>query len=338
MTTQGIATHEFSARGIGYDAGVLYDGDFLSRPSWSAEETRRDLGTIRTQLGCNTVLVMATDVGRLLNTARIACEEGLHVWIQPRLFDASKQEITNHLREVAQGAEELRLEFGGVALNIGCELSLSAHGFTPGRTFSTRGALLPLFSMFLPIVNFRLRRYLKHITAVARAHFNGHLSYGAGSWERPDWRIFDVVGLDAYRESHNAWTFGLSIRHAVRKSHRMGKPLYVFEFGTCSYAGAAERAAQASDVLEDSDTGMRVSPKLVRDETVQATYLDEFFDVFADAGVDGTFVWGFSEPALTHSPVPGEDLDIASYGIVAPLSDGTWRPKSAFHTVAARYR
>lgn len=85
MATHGIATHEFSARGIGYDAGVLYDGDFLSRPDWSEEETKSDLGVIRTQLGCNTVLVMATDVGRLLNTARIACEEGLHVWIQPRV-------------------------------------------------------------------------------------------------------------------------------------------------------------------------------------------------------------------------------------------------------------
>src|SRR5699024_2216005 len=111
---------------------------------------RADMRVIRRRLGCDTVLVMATDIGRLMETSQIACEEGLAVWIQPRLFDATRSQIAQHLAVVADRAEVLRLEHGRVSLNVGCEPSLSARGFTPGRTFSSRGSLLPIFSMLLP--------------------------------------------------------------------------------------------------------------------------------------------------------------------------------------------
>ncbi|WP_127145244.1 hypothetical protein [Pelagibacterium montanilacus] len=333
-----MSDHTFAARGIGYDAGVIYDGDFDSRPVWDAGDVRADLRAIRHRLGCDTVLVMATDIDRLLDTARIAREEGLAVWIQPRLFDATRSQVSAHLAQLADRAEALRLLHGEVSLNLGCELSLSAEGFTPGRTFSSRGALLPIFSMFLPLVNLRLRAFLKELVGVARQRFAGPVSYGAGSWERPDWTIFDVVGLDAYRDAANASWFATSLRRTVERHHRAGRPVYVFEFGTCAYIGAAENASQASDVIEEADDGgMQVPTTLVRDEQVQADYLDELFDVFAKASVDGTFVWGFSEPRLTRSDEPGKDLDIASYGIVAPMPEGTWQPKRGFYTVARRH-
>jgi hypothetical protein len=327
----------FAVRGICYDAGVVYDGDFDSRPVWDADAVRGDLRTIRHRLGCDTVLVMATDVDRLLDTSRIARQEDLAVWVQPRLFDARRSQIAEHLTQVAERAETLRVEYGHVSLNVGCELSLSARGFTPGRTFSSRGALLPIFSMFLPLVNLRLRRFQRELVALARQRFSGPVSYGAGSWERPNWAIFDVVGLDAYRDASNAGRFATKLRRTVERHRRAGRPVYVFEFGTCSYDGAAENASQASDVLLEADGRMQVPATLVRDEQVQADYLDELFDIFTEAGVDGTFVWGFSEPALIRSDEPGDDLDIASYGIVAPLPDGTWLPKQAFATVATRY-
>lgn len=327
----------FSVRGIGYDAGVIYDRDFDSRPVWRADDVRADLRAIRVRLGCNAVLVMATDIDRLLSTALIAREEGLAVWIQPRLFDAPQSQIAEHLGRVAERAELLRLEHGEVSLNIGCELSLSAQGFTPGRTFSSRGALLPLFWVLLPLANLRLRRFLRELAGLVRERFAGPVSYGAGDWERPDWTVFDVVGLDAYRESSNAREFTGSLQRTVERHRAAGRAVHVFEFGTCSYAGAAEKASQAADVLREAHGHIRVPVKLVRDEQVQADYLDELFDIFAEVGVDGTFVWGFSEPALTRSDEPGHDLDIASYGIVAPLADGGWQPKRAFGTVARRY-
>lgn len=327
----------FPVRGVGYDAGVVYDRDFTSRPVWDADETRRDMRAIGRRLGCNAVLVMATDIDRLMDTSRIAREEGLAVWVQPRLFDASRSQVTEYLATVAEHAEALRREYGEVSLNIGCELSLSVRGFTPGRTFVSRGSLLRFFWILLPVANLRLRRFLRRLVEVGRTRFGGPISYGSGWWEHPDWTIFDVVGLDAYRESYNAAEFSSSLRHMVETHHREGRPVYVFEFGTCAYVGAAERASQAFDVIREIDDEMQVPTTLVRDEQVQADYLDELFDIFAEAGVDGTFVWGFSEPSLTRSQDPAHDLDIASYGIVAPLADGTWEPKAAFFTVAKRY-
>lgn len=328
---------QLAARGIGYDAGVLYDGDFDSRPVWSASETRADMRSIRHDLNCDTVLVMATDIDRLLSTAQIAREEGLAVWIQPRLFDVTRSEIAAHLSEVAERAEKLRLAHGDISLNVGCELSLSARGFTPGRTFSARCALLPIFSMLLPVINLRLRNFLNQVVPLVRSRFGGAISYGAGDWERPDWKLFDVVALDSYRDARNTWRFASSLQSTVDKHHQEARPVYVFEFGTCAYQGAAENASQASNVLKSTPDGMRVPLKLVRDEQLQAQYLSEMFELFTTVRVDGTFVWGFSEPRLTHSDEPGHDLDLASYGIVAPMHDGTWKPKAAFYTVAEHY-
>ncbi|WP_163542923.1 hypothetical protein [Occultella kanbiaonis] len=327
----------FGVQGIGYDAGVRYERDFESNPHWTPERARRDMRAIRDGLGCDTVLVMATDAGRLLETATVAREEGLAVWIQPRVFDVDRDRIVENLELVAERAEALRLSKGDVSLNVGCELSLSANGFVPGGTFIRRGLALPYVSIALPLINWRLRRFLARLVTVARGRFAGPISYGAGEWERPDWSLFDAVGLDAYRDAANAWRFAGDVRHAVERHHRAGRPVLMFEFGTCAYVGAAENASEAANVLRaGADGGMRVPMSLERDERVQADYLDELFDIFADAGVDGTFVWGFSEPALTRSEEPGHDLDAASYGVVAPIAD-SWLPKLAFGTIARRY-
>ena len=97
------------------------------------------------------------------------------------------------------------------------------------------------------------------------------------------------------------------------------------------------RRPPASGVLRGR-TELSVPKKLVRDEQEQADYLTDLLDVFDRTGVHGTFIWGFSEPALITSDEPGRDLDLASYGIVAAHPDGTWTPKRAYHAIAERYR
>ena len=65
-----------------------------------------------------------------------------------------------------------------------------------------------------------------------------------------------------------------------------------------------------------------------------------------DIGVDGTFVYTFVIPALTHSEDPKKDLDMASYSLVKSCADnkhGTtypempWEPKESFRAVADYY-
>ncbi|GGH45912.1 hypothetical protein [Microbacterium album] len=324
-------------RGIGYDAGVIYEKGFDSNPSFTEQAARRDFRAIREDLGCTAVLVMASDPRRLGTAAGLAAEEGLAVWLQPRPFDRPAHELRAAVRSAADDAERLRRSGATAGLVVGCELTLSIPGMLPGPTFWSRGSLLTVTFPLLPIANRRLRRLLAELVEDARARFAGPISYGAGDWERPDWSIFDVVGADRYRDARNAWRFEDDIRALADQAHAHGKPCYVFEFGSCTYRGAADKASTAAGVL-GGRTELTVPTNLVRDEQEQADYITGVLDTFDRVGVDGTFVWGFSEPALTTSDEPGRDLDLASYGIVAAHPDGTWTPKRAFHALAQRYR
>ncbi|GGA54883.1 hypothetical protein GCM10011490_00860 [Pseudoclavibacter endophyticus] len=323
-------------RGIGYDAGVIYEKSFDSNPGFTEEHARRDFQAIRAELGCDAVLIMASHAERLDVAARLAAEEGLAVWLQPRPFDRPIGELREAVRAAAASAERLRAEGATSGLVVGCELTLSASGLLPGPTFWTRGMLLPVTFPLIPLANRRLRRLLGELVGDARERFGGPISYGAGEWERPDWSIFDVVGADRYRDARNAWRFEDDIHAIVEGAHAHGKPAYIFEFGSCTYRGAADKASMAAGVL-GGRTELVVPRRLVRDEQEQADYLTELLDTFDRAGVDGTFVWGFSEPALTTSREPGRDLDLASYGIVAAHADGTWTPKRAYRAIAERY-
>lgn len=323
-------------RGIGYDAGVLYEKDFQSNPGFTEDTARRDFRAIREELGCDAVLIMAGDTDRLAVAGRCAADEGLTVWLQPRPFDQPVDILRAAVRTSADIAEQLRAAGASVGLVVGCELTLSTPGMLPGPTFWLRGSLLTVTFPLLPLANWRLRRLLKGLARDARERFAGPISYGAGEWEHPDWSEFDVVGLDRYREDNNAWRFEDDLRTIVDRAHALGKPVYVFEFGTCTYRGAAAKASTAAGVLGGRGE-LTVPRKLVRDEREQAEYLMESLDIFGRAGIDGAFVWGFSEPALVRSDEPGRDLDLASYGIVSAYADGTWTPKQAYHALARRY-
>ncbi|MBO0610780.1 hypothetical protein [Myceligenerans salitolerans] len=324
-------------RGIGYDAGVVYEKHFHSNPHFSEQHARRDFRAVREDLGCDAVLVMATDPDHLDVAARCAADEGLAVWLQPRPFDRPAGELVEAVRAAATTAEDLRTAGATAGLVVGCELTLSTPGMLPGPTFWTRGMLLTLTFPLLPRANRRLRRLLAQLVGEARERFAGPVSYGAGDWERPDWSIFDVVGADRYRDARNTWRFEDDIRALAGAAHAHGKPVYVFEFGTCTYRGAAEKASTAAGVLGGRKVPT-VPRRLVRDEQEQADYLVDLLDLFDRADVDGTFVWGFSEPALTTSDEPGRDLDLASYGVVTAHADGTWTPKRAYHALARRHR
>lgn len=142
---------------------------------------------------------------------------------------------------------------------------------------------------------------------------------------------------DARRDFRDAWRFDDDLCALTDRAHAGGTPVYVFEFGSCTYRGAAAKASTAAGVLRGG-AEPTVPAHLVRDEQEQADYLVDLLDRFDRAGVDGTFVWGLSEPALTTSDEPGRDLDLAGYGIVAVNQDGSWRRKRAFHAVAQRHR
>lgn len=117
---------------------------------------------LRGELHCTMVDLFGTDVSRLTQAARIARENGLGVWLQPRLIDQSHQALLAHLAEAAGAAEELRREYGDIVLNAGCAWTVFSDGIIPGRGYGGRAAKLvrPQWWPAPPAFNHRLNRLL----------------------------------------------------------------------------------------------------------------------------------------------------------------------------------
>ena len=171
--------------------------------------------------------------------------------------------------------------------------------------------------------------------------FGGPVTYSSGTWEDVDWRPFDLVGVDLYRDRYNAATFA----DQVRSYHRHGKPVVITEFGCCSYVGADDLGGLGFTIIDFTTGTLRGDP--VRDESVQADYLAELLDVFEAERVHGAFVWNFIEPDSPYSPDPAHDLDMACFAVVrcdgpgSPddyAATGRWRPKEAYRMLADRWR
>ena len=64
---------------------------------------------------------------------------------------------------------------------------------------------------------------LVNSAGAARRTFGGRLTYASGLWEQVDWRLFDIVGVDAYRDASNAAVFG----DVVRAYGAQGKPVAI---------------------------------------------------------------------------------------------------------------
>src|SRR5262249_41584321 len=143
-------------------------------------------------------------------------------------------------------------------------------------------------------------------------HFHGQITYGAGLWERVDWRPFDIVGLDYYRVRYNHRRYAANLR----RFRRHGKPVVVVEFGCAAFDGAVERGPAAHEILDWSGPVPQIPGPYARNEQVQAEQLAQLIVIYEAEGVDGAFVFEFIEPTPPHSDNPRHDLDMAGYGIV----------------------
>jgi len=94
----------------------------------------------------------------------------------------------------------------------------------------------------------RFEAHLANAARGVRSLFSGPITYAAAPWEPVDWRVFDYVGLDAYRDASNRNNFA----EVLRAQASAGKPLVLTEFGCCTYRGAADKGAMGLAVV-DSD-------------------------------------------------------------------------------------
>lgn len=326
-------------RGVNYDTGTAYQAGDDSRPVWTVEDVRRDLAAIRDDLGANSVSVYGTDLERIRATAALAIAAGLHVAVQLRSVDESRDAMLDKVGAAAAMAEGLRRD-GAVTLNVGCEATLFTRGFIPGRTFGHRIHRLGWFWPFLWLANRRLNRHLARAVERARARFGGPITYSAGAWETVDWRPFDFVGVNLYRDRANERTYLADLR--ALGGH--DRPVLITEFGCSTFEGAEREGGGGWAILDFTASRPAVKAGYVRSEETQARLIGDLLNLFAAEGVHGAYVFDFMQAAFPHHPDPAKDRDMAGYGLVKvhPLAPGattiTWERKKAFDAVARRYR
>jgi hypothetical protein len=328
------------AKGIGYDTGLERAGRF-NRP-FEPDLVRRELAIIRDDLHCTAVRLIGTDLDRIEFAAREAAALGLEVWFSPFPWDRTPDEVLALLADGAARAERLREAGAEIVFVTGAELSLFCHGFLPGDSITERLENVLASRELLVGLPERVNAFLARATEAVRARFGGRVTYAAIPLERVDWAPFDIVSVDAHRSKEVEHLY----REGVRSLVAAGKPVAITEFGVTPYRGAADLGARCGEILEyKGDVPVRLTGDYVRDEQEQARYLRELVEIFAAEGVDAAFACTFVCYGLVHRADPRTDLDMASWGVVKVLENGTgetypdvpWEPKAAFGALADCY-
>ncbi|MEM3085580.1 MAG: hypothetical protein QXO51_01030 [Halobacteria archaeon] len=312
-------------RGLSYDLGLTYISGPESR-RWTTHRPlpdatlRRELRMVRS-LGADAVRLHGERETDLLRAAREALGLGFEVWLSPRFIDLPSRRVPPRVAHLARGAESLRAEFPGrVVLMVANELTLDAPDFFPGD-YEARARAMGAASALgaLRQVNTRLNRLLREAAAAAREGFGGPLTYAAGFWERVEWRPFDLVSANLYRDWTRWWTY----REWLAALKSFGRPAFVTEFGSATHAGAPLLGG----------AGWHLFRPFPRSEEAQAEAVKAQWRAIGSAGLGGGFVYCFAMPrAFPGDPGGTEESDKASFGIVR-LAGNRVVPKRAWGAV-----
>ncbi len=325
--------------GVNYDTGLRFEGR-STRDRFDADAVQDELTVIANELHAPAVRVVGTELDRLVVAGEAALAAGLDLWFSPMPMNLEPPEFIAFLTECAARAEALRQSARGeVVLVLGCELSVFCKGFVPGETSGERLALMGDPATWtdqakLAQLQAGLARWgevQEQLVRAARAAFSGRITYAAGMWEDVNWELFDIVGVDAYRDAAKAATFADDLKDRFK----WGKPVVATEFGCCAYRGAADRGGSGWMIVDRSVDPPVINGSYQRDEGEQVEYLLELVEEFDRIELAAAFWFSFAGFNLPHRPDdPQHDLDLSSYGLVAVGDDGTWQPKRVFGKLA----
>jgi hypothetical protein len=319
-------------RGVSYDVGTADVDGVLSRLRWHHPQIASELATIRHGLHGNTVTLLGSHLGRFAETGTLALQGGLHAVIQPRLFDHPQSEIMAQLEDAARLAERLRREHPkpGVTLAVGCEHILFTPGIVPGADLWERAAYLEKHPEEYPAIVRRLNEFLGRQVELARRHFRGPLTYGAAvGLEQVDWRPFDIVGLDYYQSHPTADGH----RQALAPYRRWNKPIWILEFGCCTFEGADADAGMGWNIFDTSKEPPEIPAEVVRSERTQAAHLTRTLAAFETLDLYGASVYTFVSPDLPHSRPKKYDYDIAAYSLLKSIRASRFDEESPYYTL-----
>jgi hypothetical protein len=345
--------------GVVYDVGLRFSGtEGFSVDPFDPALVRHDMQAIATDLHANAVRIEGEELGRLVLAGRAAHQAGLAVFFSPWKMDAGFEETRAYLAECATAAEQLRREGADVVFVSGCEYSIFSDGIVPGSGVYERSSWVhaqlsdvgwPNIPVGLPDafdeVSRELNEVLGSLAETVRASFDGPLTYSATIFEDVDWGVFDVVGVNYYRETQTDEEYLAGLDYF----RRYGKPIAIPEFGCCTYEGAAARGGRGWRILQGTASdGSGVFEGGViptRSEREQADCVERQLRLLAGADVFAAFVYVFAFPPY-RAGAGAKDLDVASYSMVKffpgenPRSGSMppWEPKESFHRTGEFFR
>jgi hypothetical protein len=335
-------------KGINYDIGTRTLTGGLTRPVFDIDTVTREIEIIKTELHCNAIRISGWDINRIAKAAEITLKTGLTVWFSPALQFEDQQETYGYILRAAALAEELRNQYEKVIFVVGCEFTLFTNGFIKGETGEERiRNMLSPWSMIKSLIgikrtyNKKLRTFMSKLVAEIRTIFHGQITYASGTWEKPDWKLFDIAGIDHYRASYNRQAY---IKQ-LQQYKKTGMPLYITEFGCCTYRGAEDKGAMGWNIVDWKQARPLLKGNFIKDESAQANYLIELLEIFNSEDISGAFVFTFISYNYLYNDDPQYDLDMAAYGIVKSLPENMsgyqgklpWLPKTAFYKLGNYY-
>ncbi len=340
-------------RGIVYDVGLQYSPSSLSVEDFRPGVVAYDMKIIADSLHCNAVRIEGQDIDRLVHAAETASINGLKVFFNPWLMEGSANDVVSYMGKAAKAAEALRLKGIDVTFVTGCEFTIFNPGIFEGKNVNERVETLTKLAQLDSIaleekieeVSLKLNGILQRIVDKVRKHFKGPVTYSSGSWEPVDWSIFDIIGIDYYRDQQSDQEY----LNGLERYLAIGKPVYVMEVGCCAYEGAAELGAGGYRICTGVDkkgNGIYADGKMpIRNEKVQADYAEQQIRLLYESGIEGMFIFEFSFPIAPFRE-KGHDADMTAYPIVKsyPSEDlrskllPPWEPKEAFHRISQVYK
>jgi hypothetical protein len=314
---------------------------------------RRELEIVRDDLHANAVRIVGSDVGRMTAVTEVAFGLGLEVWFSPAYFEYPPEETTSRLLAAAEAAARLEAAHPGrVVFVAGSELTLFMQGIVAGKSVVER---LKRFKADPAVLNNgKLDEYLAALIPRLHAVFDGPLTYASLAFEQVDWRPFDYVGVDHYRDSRTKDRYVEMLQPFLST----GKPVIVTEFGMRTYHGAESSGARGFGVTDTTRLALHTLPVIgrfvrlrlkgtfQRDEAMQARELADTLDELERSGVAGALLSTFVTPGAYTDDDPRHDLDMDSMSLVKSLPGGRhgmvypdmpWEPKEAFAAVAHHF-
>jgi len=322
-------------KGVTYDVGTEYTPNNFSRVNFDSATVNADMKAIKNDLHCNAVRIYGKELDRLLLASASALENGLNVWLSPRLIDGTIEETLVYIKEVANQFQSLKEKFPNreMVFIIGGEVTIDTKGFIKGNTIHERIKILskPLFIIknvfgIKPAFQKSFDEFLRKAAAIVRSEFSGRVTYAGGMWESVDWSMLDILSINLYKASFNKSFFDSKLKKLVSS----GMPVAITEFGCCTFEGADKMGPTGYFVIDYSTTPPVFKQKCVRNENVQAEYILDLLNAYNAAGVISAFVFDFYSEGFLHDSNPDLDFDKASFSITKHTYQSNWEPKLAF--------